>query len=101
MTGRTGWKQRARGHSNDRMPAFRVLFSPRALRTCRPYFLQGKSDPVISQHTAADIMRDGYARLRRLARRIVREEGGHTVQPTAAVHDAYLRLRDVPTQDLR
>lgn len=101
MTGRTGWKGRVRGHNNDRMPAFRVSFPPRALRTCRPYFLQGKSDSVISQHTAADIMRDRYARLRRLARRIVREERGHTLQPTAAVHEAHLRLRDVPTQDLQ
>lgn len=101
MTGRTGWNGRVRGHSNDRMPAFKVTFPPRALRTCRPCFFQGKSDPVISQHTAADIMRDGYARLRRLARRIVREERGHTLQPTAAVHEAYLHLRDVPAQDLQ
>lgn len=35
-----------------------------------------------------------YDELRRLARRVRRERGGHTLQTTALVHEAYLRLVD-------
>ncbi len=39
-----------------------------------------------------------YAELRQLAAaRLAREKPGQTLQPTALVHDAYLRLVDVPT----
>uniref|UniRef100_Q01P44 RNA polymerase, sigma-24 subunit, ECF subfamily n=1 Tax=Solibacter usitatus (strain Ellin6076) TaxID=234267 RepID=Q01P44_SOLUE len=37
-----------------------------------------------------------YAELRRMARRSMRHENpGHTLQPTALVHEAYLRLVDI------
>jgi RNA polymerase sigma-70 factor (ECF subfamily) len=37
-----------------------------------------------------------YAELRRMARRFMRQEApGHSLQPTALVHEAYLRLIDV------
>jgi RNA polymerase sigma factor (TIGR02999 family) len=40
-----------------------------------------------------------YDELRRLAsQRLARERPGQTLQPTALVHEAYLRLVDVPTQ---
>ena len=42
---------------------------------------------------AADLLPLVYAELRQLARqRMARERPGHTLQPTALVHDAYLRL---------
>lgn len=38
-----------------------------------------------------------YEELRRLAaQRMAKESSGHTLQPTALVHEAYLRLVDVP-----
>jgi RNA polymerase sigma factor (TIGR02999 family) len=44
-----------------------------------------------------------YAELRRIAARYLRRErGGHTLQPTALVHEAYLRMvdqRDAPWQN--
>jgi len=41
-----------------------------------------------------------YAELRRLARRqLDRERAGHTLQPTALVHEAYLKLVDQRSQD--
>src|SRR5436190_24221197 len=37
-----------------------------------------------------------YAELRRLARQyMARERRGHTLQPTALVHEAYMRLADL------
>jgi RNA polymerase sigma factor (TIGR02999 family) len=42
---------------------------------------------------AADLLPLVYEELRRLAaRRLAREPGGHTLQPTALVHEAYVRL---------
>ena len=44
-----------------------------------------------------------YGELRRLARRLIdREAPGHTLEPTALVHEAYLRLIDQrnPTSEL-
>jgi RNA polymerase sigma factor (TIGR02999 family) len=43
-----------------------------------------------------------YAELRRIAsRRLRRERSGHTLQPTALVHEAYLRLVQAPEVDWR
>lgn len=43
--------------------------------------------------TADDLLPDVYAALRRMAsQRMTREVIGHTLQPTALVHEAYLRL---------
>jgi len=42
-----------------------------------------------------------YAELRRLAaHRMAQEAPGHTLQPTALVHEAWLRLVDEPARDL-
>lgn len=42
-----------------------------------------------------------YPELRRLARRAMRgERGGHTLQTTSLIHEAYLRLADSPLQVL-
>jgi RNA polymerase sigma factor (TIGR02999 family) len=44
---------------------------------------------------------DVYARLRRLAGLyLARERNGHTLQPTALVHEAYLRMGDEGVADL-
>src|SRR4051794_9365103 len=44
-------------------------------------------------HAAADLLPLVYAELRRLAAaRLAGEKAGHTLQPTALVHEAYLRL---------
>ena len=42
-----------------------------------------------------ELMAAVYEELRRMARGYLRQErGGHTLQPTALVHEAYLRLVD-------
>jgi RNA polymerase sigma factor (TIGR02999 family) len=44
-------------------------------------------------HAAADLLPLVYAELRKLAHaRLAGEKAGHTLQPTALVHEAYLRL---------
>jgi RNA polymerase sigma factor (TIGR02999 family) len=44
-------------------------------------------------HAAADLLKIVYDDLRRLAaRRLAHEAPGHTLEPTALVHEAYLRL---------
>ena len=44
-------------------------------------------------HAAAELLPLVYAELRRLAaHRLAGEKAGHTLQPTALVHEAYLRL---------
>jgi RNA polymerase sigma factor (TIGR02999 family) len=44
-------------------------------------------------HAAAELLPLVYAELRRLATsRLAAEKAGHTLQPTALVHEAYLRL---------
>src|SRR5688572_27409665 len=44
-------------------------------------------------HAAADLLPLVYAELRQLAAaRLAGEKAGHTLQPTALVHEAYLRL---------
>lgn len=58
-------------------------------------------------HAAAELLPLVYAELRTLAdARLVRERTGHTLQPTALVHEAYLRLLgpegiDAPKWDSR
>ena len=56
----------------------------------------GEGDPT----AAEDLLPLVYDHLRRLAERNMRREpAGHTLQPTALVHEAYLRLvgeREVP-----
>ena len=45
------------------------------------------------RQAAADLLPAVYAELRRLAAaRLANEKAGHTLQPTALVHEAYLRL---------
>jgi RNA polymerase sigma factor (TIGR02999 family) len=47
------------------------------------------------QHTLDQLMAALYPELRQLAERMFRDErAGHTLQPTALVHEAYLRLID-------
>jgi RNA polymerase sigma factor (TIGR02999 family) len=51
----------------------------------------GAGDPNAGEHVLPAI----YAALRTQAARVMRQEGsGHTLQPTALVHEAYLRLVD-------
>lgn len=46
-------------------------------------------------HASDALVRSVYAELRRQARLVLRREGeGHTLQPTALVHEAWLRLGD-------
>ena len=50
-------------------------------------------DPAGEAGSSADLLPQVYDELRRLARsRIAREPAGLTLQPTALVHEAYLRL---------
>jgi RNA polymerase sigma factor (TIGR02999 family) len=50
-------------------------------------------DPRSTSGSSADLLPQVYDELRRLARaRIAREPAGLTLQPTALVHEAYLRL---------
>ena len=50
-------------------------------------------DPRSESGTSADLLPQVYEELRRLARaRLAREPAGLTLQPTALVHEAYLRL---------
>jgi RNA polymerase sigma factor (TIGR02999 family) len=52
--------------------------------------MSNTSLPVIPDQTAASV----YAELRRIAASYLRRErNGHTLQPTALVHEAYLRLQ--------
>lgn len=47
------------------------------------------------QAERADLLQQAYPELRRVARRyLLRERPGHTLQPTALVHEAYLRMLD-------
>lgn len=56
--------------------------------------------PTSSGHASDELLAVLYDELRRLARhRMGREREGHTLQPTALVHEAYLRLID--GQDVR
>ncbi|MEW6365929.1 MAG: ECF-type sigma factor [Acidobacteriota bacterium] len=49
----------------------------------------------IRAHTASELFELVYDQLRRLARRYMgRGRAGHTLQPTALVHEAYLKLVD-------
>lgn len=53
----------------------------------------GPRDPDGESGTPAELLPQVYEELRRLARsHIARERGGLTLQPTALVHEAYLRL---------
>jgi RNA polymerase sigma factor (TIGR02999 family) len=48
-------------------------------------------------HAADELLPLVYAELRQLAaQKLAQEAPGHTLQPTALVHEAYLRLVDVP-----
>lgn len=52
------------------------------------------------QQAAARLMELVYPELHRIAARHLRgERQGHTLQPTALVHEAYLRLARQPDQD--
>jgi RNA polymerase sigma factor (TIGR02999 family) len=51
---------------------------------------------VPGRHAADGLLPLVYDQLRRLARRYMRgERRGHTLEPTALVHEAYLRLQDL------
>ena len=51
-------------------------------------------------HAAAQLLPLVYDQLRRLAAvRLAAEPPGHTLQPTALVHEAYLRLVGTPAGD--
>jgi RNA polymerase sigma factor (TIGR02999 family) len=53
------------------------------------------SDPAIDKQTLAEMMPEVYEELRQLAAAYLRRERpGHTLQRTALVHEAYLRLAD-------
>jgi RNA polymerase sigma factor (TIGR02999 family) len=55
--------------------------------------IPGPPDPPTESGSSADLLPKVYDELRRLARsRIAREPAGLTLQPTALVHEAYLRL---------
>jgi RNA polymerase sigma factor (TIGR02999 family) len=54
---------------------------------------QPQSSPALSPEQASDLLPLVYDELRVLARHRMAHEGiGHTLQPTALVHEAYLRL---------
>lgn len=52
------------------------------------------------EHTAEELLPLVYSELRKLAAsRLAREQPGQTLQPTALVHEAYLRLADAGQAD--
>jgi RNA polymerase sigma-70 factor (ECF subfamily) len=59
--------------------------------------LRGKTDGQQVQRRLFELV---YDELRNLAGRLMRgERAGHTLQPTALVHEAYMRLADHPLAD--
>src|SRR5580765_5586681 len=63
---------------------------------------RSRSSSAARQKTDPPLDMKVYDELRRLARHYFRKErGNHTLQPTALVHEAYLRLggQDLPTSD--
>jgi RNA polymerase sigma factor (TIGR02999 family) len=55
--------------------------------------------PADAASAAAELMPQVYTELRRLAAaKMARERPGHTLQATALVHEAYLRLANAPCQ---
>lgn len=52
-------------------------------------------EPTVSESALSDLVPSLYADLHRLAARHLRHErAGHTLQPTALLHEAYLKLSD-------
>lgn len=65
--------------------------SPGTIDTTHLLVKWGKGD----QHALQELMPLVYDELRRLAAHLLRrEQAGHTLQPTALVHEAYLRMVD-------
>jgi RNA polymerase sigma-70 factor, ECF subfamily len=53
-----------------------------------------------NEAAGGELLAQVYEELRRIARgQLARERGGHTLQPTALVHEAYLRLVDQTRAD--
>jgi len=62
----------------------------------------GKSDGDHNLHSFEEMFPLVYTELRKIARRLfVRESVGHTLQPTALVHEAYLKLVDQKRADVK
>ena len=62
----------------------------------------GKSDGDHNAHSFEEMFPLVYTELRKIARRLfVRESVGHTLQPTALVHEAYLKLVDQKRADVK
>jgi RNA polymerase sigma factor (TIGR02999 family) len=62
----------------------------------------GKSGGAGNAHSFEDMFPLVYKELRDIARRLfVRESVGHTLQPTALVHEAYLKLVDQKRADVK
>ncbi len=60
------------------------------------------SDDGLTTPSSEEIFPLVYAELRKIAQRLfVRESPGHTLQPTAIVHEAYLKLVDQKRADLK
>ena len=61
----------------------------------------GKSGGDLNAHSFEEMFPLVYTELRKIARRLfVRESVGHTLQPTALVHEAYLKLVDQKRADV-
>jgi RNA polymerase sigma factor (TIGR02999 family) len=56
---------------------------------------------IVDGDSAGELFPLVYDELRRLAQWQMGHEPGHTLQPTALVHEAYLRLVDQPERDWR
>ena len=62
----------------------------------------GKSGGAGNAHSFEEMFPLVYKELREIARRLyVRESVGHTLQPTALVHEAYLKLVDQKRADVK
>jgi RNA polymerase sigma factor (TIGR02999 family) len=60
----------------------------------------GSAIEQCDEHTAEELLPLVYSELRKLAAsRLAREKPGQTLQPTALVHEAYLRLTDAGQAD--
>lgn len=72
-----------------------LAFTPRGSMTARRQEEMVGPPPPLLPEVESDLASSPYGELRRLAAAKMHfERGDHTLQPTALVHEAYLRLTD-------
>jgi RNA polymerase sigma-70 factor, ECF subfamily len=62
------------------------------LGNCEPLRSSREQTPSEAQELIQELITELYVELRRLASRLMRSEQGRTLQPTALIHEVYLKL---------